>query len=141
MRLDVNGEGGPNCWPASFGGPEPDPVSGEPPFEVSGNAARFAFSYPNDDFVQTGTLYRKVMTDVDRDHLVGNIVDHLGKAQKRIRLRQTALFFKADPDYGRRVAQGLALKLDEVERLAGVTREERAYATRGDGAAKAGRGA
>jgi catalase len=30
----------------------------------------------NDDFGQPGTLYRQVMNDTDRDHLVTNIVDH-----------------------------------------------------------------
>jgi hypothetical protein len=40
---------------------------------------------------------------------IENIVDHLEKAQKRIQLRQTALFYKADSDYGRRVAEGLGL--------------------------------
>jgi catalase len=129
MRVDSNGEGGPNYWPNSFGGPAPDPVAGEPPFEVSGNAAHFAFSYPNDDFVQAGTLYRKAMTDMDRDHLIGNIVDHLGKAQGRIQLRQAALFFKADPDYGHRVAEGLGLDIEEVKRLAGLSAEQRAAAT------------
>ena len=69
------------------------------------------------------------MTDQDRTNLIGNIVDHLGGAQKRIQLRQTALFFKADPDYGRRVAEGLGLELAEVERLAGMSQEERAKAT------------
>ena len=47
------------------------------------------------------------MTDVDREHLIGNIVSHLGGAQKRIQLRQTALFCKADPECGQRVAEGL----------------------------------
>jgi catalase len=56
-------------------------------------------------------------------------LDHLGGAQKRIQLRQTALFFKADQDYGRRVAQGLGLELAEVERLAAMSHEERAQAT------------
>jgi catalase len=56
-------------------------------------------------------------------------VDHLGGAQKRIQLRQTALFFKADQDYGRRVAAGLGLELAEVERLAPMSHEERAKAT------------
>lgn len=37
-------------------------------------------------------------------------------------------------DYDRRVAQGLALPLDEVERLAKMTQEERVQATRWDGA-------
>ena len=78
---------------------------------------------------QAGNLYRKVMTDKDRTNLIGNIVDHLGGAQKRIQLRQTAVFYKADPDYGRRIADGLGLDIKEVERLAGMAQEERAKAT------------
>jgi catalase len=129
MRVDDGGGRGPNYWPNSFGGPEPDPTAGEPPFEVSGMAGRHPYSFPNDDFVQAGDLYRKVMTDMDRDHLVGNIVEHLGGAAKRIQVRQTALFFKADPEYGKKVAAGLGLDVAEVARLAGMSHEERAVAT------------
>jgi catalase len=129
MRVDGNGGGSPNYWPNSFNGPAPDPGAGEPSFELSGRAGRHRFSHPNDDFVQAGTLYSKVMTDTDRDHLIDNIVSHLGKAQKRIQMRQAAVFFKADPDYGRRVAKGLGLDSREVERLAKMTQEERATAT------------
>ena len=109
LRFDGGGGAGPNYWPNSFGGPAPDPAAGEPPFELSGMAGRYPYAFPNDDFVQPGELYRKVMTDMDRDHLIGNIIDHLGGAAKRIQMRQTALFFKADADYGRRVAAGLGL--------------------------------
>jgi catalase len=91
--------------------------------------ARHSFTHPNDDFVQAGTLYRKVMSDKDRDHLIGNIMDHLGKAQRRIQLRQTALFYKADLDYGRRVGEGIGLDVNEVKRLADMSHEERAKAT------------
>ena len=56
-------------------------------------------------------------------------MDHSGKAQKRIELWQTAIFYKADEDYGRRVAEGLGLDLKEVERLAKMSNEERAKAT------------
>ncbi len=76
-----------------------------------------------------GDLYRKAMTDMDRDHLIGTIVDNLGKAQGGIQLRQAALFFKADPDYGRRVAQGLDLDIEQVKHLAGVSSEHRADET------------
>ena len=69
------------------------------------------------------------MTDEARDHLIGNIVSHLSGAQKRIQLRQTALFYKADKDYGRRVAEGLGLSIDNVEKLAALSPEERAKAT------------
>lgn len=129
MRVDDNGGGGPNYWPHSFEGPEPDPTAGEPPFEVAGHAARQPYSHPNDDFQQAGDLYRKVMTEEDRDHLVGNIVDHLKGAQKRIQMRQVALFFKADSEYGRRVTEGLGLDIKEVERLAKMSQDERAKAT------------
>jgi catalase len=56
-------------------------------------------------------------------------VTHLGTAQKRIQSRQTALFYKADAEYGRRVAEGLGLDVNEVERLAKMSHEERAEAT------------
>lgn len=129
MRFDENGGGSANYYPNSFGGPEPDLTAGEPPFEVSGKASRKPYTHPNDDFFQAGELYRRVMTDEDRVNLVGNIVDHLVGAQKRIQLRQTALFYKADPDYGGRVAQGLDFDLKEVENLAAMSPKDRAKAT------------
>jgi len=129
MRVDAGGGGGPNYWPNSFGGPAPDPGAGEPPFEMAGPAGRHPYAFPNDDFVQPGDLYRKVMTEMDREHLIGNLVDHLGHAAKRIQMRQTAIFFKADPDYGRRVAAGLGLDIAQVERLAAMSAEDRAGAT------------
>ncbi|MGA9754589.1 MAG: catalase-related domain-containing protein [Desulfobaccales bacterium] len=79
--------------------------------------------------MQAGNLYRKVMTDQDRANLIGNIVAHLGNALQGIQFRQAAIFFKADKDYGSRVAQGLGLDVKEAERLAGMTQEERAKAT------------
>jgi len=129
MRTDDNGGAGPNYWPNSVGGPAPDPNSLEPPFEVSGQAARQAYSHPNDDFVQAGNLYRDVMTDEDRDHLIGNIVSHLAGAKKRFQLRQTALFYKADTDYGEHVAEGLGLDIKKVKNLAAMSHEDRAKAT------------
>jgi len=129
MRLDDNGGTGPNYWPNSFGGPEPDPSFAPPPVDIAGRAARHAYTLTDDDFVQAGELYSKVMTDQDRENLIGNIVAHLGGAQKRLQLRQTALFFKANAEYGRRVAEGLKLDVKEVERLAAMSQEERVKAT------------
>jgi catalase len=130
MRVDANGGGGPNYWPNSFGGPGPDPAAAEPPFTLEGQAGRHPFGHSNDDFVQAGNLFSKVMTDRGRDNLIGNIVSHLGGARKRIQMRQAAIFFKAHPDYGRRVAEGLGLDVGEVERLAAMSQEERVNATR-----------
>ncbi|EPR32334.1 Catalase domain protein [Alkalidesulfovibrio alkalitolerans DSM 16529] len=129
MRTDDGGGSGPNYWPNSFGGPAPHASAKEPGFPVHDHAGRFAYTHPNDDFVQAGDLYRKVMSKKDRDNLVGNLVDHLGNAQKRIQLRQCALFYKADKEYGTRVAQGLGLDPAEVAKLAAMSQEERETAT------------
>jgi len=129
MRSDDGGGSGPNYYPNTFNGPTPTPEVAEPPFEVTGKAARQPYSHPNDDFEQPGALYSKVMTDEDREHLIGNIVAHLGNAKKNLQMRQTALFYKANTDYGTRVAKGLGLDVNEVKRLSEMSQEERVKAT------------
>ncbi len=129
MRLDDNGAGGPNYWPNSFGGPEPDPALAPPAIDIAGMATRHAYQLGDVDFVQAGALFRKVMTEEDRAHLVGNIVGHLKNAQKRLQLRQTALFYKADAEYGEGVAKGLGLDVGQVKKLAAMSQEDRVQAT------------
>jgi catalase len=118
MRRDSGFEGAPNYYPNTFGGPEPDSRARWPDVEYSGVAGRHAYIHPNSDYVQPRALYERVMTDVDREHLIGNIVDHLGAAKGEIQLRQAALFYRVHEEYGTRVAQGLGLDVEEVERLA-----------------------
>lgn len=129
MRFDKNEGGKPNYWPNSFGGPSPDPGMTPPSIDIAGMAKRYAYELGDVDFVQAGDLYRKVMTDTDREHLVNNIVSHLKNAQKRIQLRQTALFYKSDPDYGQNVGSGLDLDMKEVKYLAAMSQEELVQAT------------
>jgi len=117
MRFDSNGKGAANYYPNSFNGPEPDMQAAEPTFEVAGVAGRHRYTYPNDDFIQPGELYRKALTEQDRNHLISNIVSHLQNANKEIQIRQTKLFAKADAEYGRRVAEGLGLEIEKPEIL------------------------
>ena len=111
MRFDSNGGSAPNYYPNSFGGPEPDIQTAEPSYEVSGKVARQHYIHPNDDFLQPGNLYRKVMTDQDRTNLVGNIVSHLSNAKKEIQIRQAKIFYKTDTEYGQRIADGLNINI------------------------------
>lgn len=104
MRTMSEHEGSPNYYPNTFGGPEPDVEAKWPTYEVKGRWGRHEYVHPNSDYVQPAALYNRVMTDVDRAHLIGNIVDHLGGAKKEIQMRQTALFYRVDSDYGTRVA-------------------------------------
>lgn len=132
MRVDGNGGGGPNYYPNSFGGTEPRPRVVEPPTGVEGEIGRHEYTHPNDDFVQAGALYSRVMSEEERSRLVANIVGHLGRAQRRIQLRQTALFYKCDVDYGTRVAEGLGLEVAQVAELAAMSQAERVRATAAD---------
>ncbi len=110
MRFDGNQADSPNYYPNSFGGPEPDITAAEPVFEVSGKVARQPYMHPNNDFVQPGNLYR-LMNDVDRDHLIGNITSHIKNANKEIQRRQIQIFYKADPEYGQRIAESLGITM------------------------------
>ncbi|MBL0062071.1 MAG: catalase [bacterium] len=129
MRTDENGVGSPNYSPNSFGGPLQEQKYSQPPVPLTGVIDRFSFELTDDDFVQPAALYRKVMSDTDRTHLIGNIVGHLKNAQPRIQKRQTALFYKVDKEYGERVAQGLGLIVEDIAKLAALTQAERVKAT------------
>jgi catalase len=75
---------------------------------LSGRVVRQKISLLN-DFQQAGERYRS-LGKVDQDHLVDNLVDSLGKADKPIQQRMIANFKKADPDLGKRVAKALKVE-------------------------------
>ncbi|WP_394325762.1 catalase [Methanobrevibacter arboriphilus] len=130
MTVDENGGKGPNYYPNSFGGAEPDETVTPPTIELKAEINRHTMPTEDVDFFQTGELWRRVLSDEDKDHLVYNIVVHLGNAQERIRYRQCALFYKADPEYGTRVAEGIGLDINKVKELSEMTQEERVEATK-----------
>ncbi len=98
--------------PNSYGGPEADPEAAS---EVSwaveaGDLGRYAYAKhaEDDDFSQAGTLVRQVMDDIDRQHLVSNIVGHAGdQVTDEVQLRVIAYWTSVDADLGARIAQGL----------------------------------
>ena len=100
--------------PNSYGGPEADPArAGTVAWTVqSGELVRSAYEKhsEDDDFGQASTLYRTVMSDADRDHLVANIVAHASdNVSEPIQMRVVAYWASVDPELGARVAAGLSL--------------------------------
>ena len=91
--------------------------------------ARHNVAVVDDDYFQTGELYRRVLDEEGRKHLISNISGHLKGAPERIQYRQTALFYKVDADYGTRIAGVLALDIERVKELSLMNDEERAAAT------------
>lgn len=110
MRSDDNGGSSVNYEPNSFGGPQASKEFEHHPWPVSGETQRSGYRDESQDFVQPGLLYR-LMSEDEKTRLVGNIVAHLGGAKREIQERQVKHFYKADPDYGTRVAQGLGLEI------------------------------
>jgi catalase len=74
---------------------------------LEGDVVRKKIGLTN-DFQQAGERYRS-LSKIDQDHLVDNIVDSLGKANKPIQQRMVANLAKADSEIGKRVAAGLRL--------------------------------
>lgn len=115
MRLDGNSGGSVNYEPNSFDGPKEDAPSKINPFEVYGEADSVV--YENDDhFTQAGDLYRLMSSD-EKDRLIKAVVNHMKPVEyDEIKLRQIEHFYKADPEYGERVAEGLGLSVPESVR-------------------------
>ncbi|MHB8630195.1 MAG: catalase [Aggregatilineales bacterium] len=113
MRFDDNGGASVNYEPNSFGGPVEDPRFREPDLKISGDANRYNHRDDNDDYTQAGNLFR-LMTNEERARLIDNIVNHMSSVPQETQLRQIGHFYKADPAYGRGVAEGLGLTIDEA---------------------------
>jgi catalase len=123
MRYHHNGNQ-PVYAPNSYGGPRADPQRYHDPswFVDAAEIMRTAYvpHKEDDDFIQARMLYRQVMSDADRDRLVGNIVSHLSQGVERfIQQRAVDEYLKrVDPDLGARVAKGLEVGRSGSTRLA-----------------------
>jgi catalase len=101
----------PVYYPNSYGGPEADPSKELPTWSVdAAEIGRYAYEKhaDDDDFVQPRALYRDVMDDTDREHLIGNIVAHASdNVSDDVQRRVIGYWTNVDPDLGARVAAGL----------------------------------
>ena len=116
-RFDGNGGAAVNYEPNSFNGPAQDAGVREPPLRLRGDADRHAPGDEpggNDDFSQAGALYRLMSAD-QQAQLIGNLVTPLKTVPRFIQVRQLGHFFRADPDYGTRVAAALGIAVDEID--------------------------
>ena len=113
--MRFSNEAQPVYAPNSYGGPQADPRRYHDPSWFVDGAEMMRAAYvahrDDDDFIQPGTLYRQVMTQTDRDHLVGNIVWHLSQGVER-NIQERAVkdyWTKVDSDLGARIAHDLGL--------------------------------
>lgn len=113
MRFDGNEGAAPNYEPNSFQGPVEDPAYRERARTITGSVDRHNHRSDSDYYTQPGNLFRLQSPDA-RTRLIGNIVASMKSVAREIQERQIRHFYKADPDYGRGVAEGLGLRTEEV---------------------------
>ena len=104
-----------NYYPNSREGqPAPDERYLDPAWNL-GQAIvdRYDSTIDHDDYTQAGNLYR-MFDDAERDRVATRIAGVLGQAREAVQMRQLCHFFRADEDYGRRVAQKLGVDLEKV---------------------------
>jgi catalase len=112
MRVDGNGGAAPNYSPNTRQGLVVDASVTEAPIELGGQTGRTEYPQAQraDDFEQAGLLYR-VMKAEERSRLIANIAGHLGGARREVQERQLVHFFKADAEYGARLAVALGIRI------------------------------
>jgi catalase len=104
--------GDPVYAPNSVGGPVADaaPFEGES-YQVTGDIVRSAYTLhrDDDDFGQPRALWEQVLTDTDRQNMIGNIVGHASAKEvtPEMKVRIVEYWSNVHHDLGAHVAKGL----------------------------------
>jgi catalase len=112
----------PNYWPNSIdSAPKPDAAFADPAWSLGQTIVdRFDSTVSHDDYTQSGNLYR-LFDDGQKERLARRIAGALGQARREVQMRQLCHFFRADTDYGMRVARALGVDMNEINAVLKVT--------------------
>ncbi len=116
-QMRVNGNAGATIGytPNSFGEWNAQPEFKEPPLELSGAADNWDFRADDDDYyTQPGKLFR-LMNPKQQQVLFENTARNMGDCSEFIKIRHIGNCLKADPAYGKGVADALGISLDKVK--------------------------
>ncbi|WP_010500255.1 catalase [Paenibacillus elgii] len=94
---------------SASGSPQEDPAYTESEAPLTGPAVRQKIE-KTDDFTQAGERYRSY-TKQEQDNLIRNLVNDLKQTGQDTQLRAICNFFRADAEYGMRLAQGLGVDI------------------------------
>ncbi len=100
-----------NYEPSMLGGLEEASIEGRAPHQQTNNGAVMSapIDRPN-NYSQADHTYRS-FEDWERDELIKNLSEALGVCDKKIQDAMIEHFTKADEDYGRRVKEGIEMKM------------------------------
>lgn len=106
MRVDGNHGSTLGYEPNSYGEWQEQPDFSEPPLDLEGSAGRWNHREDDDYYSQPGALFR-LMTPEQQQVLFENTARSVGGASEDIQLRHIDHCTKADPAYGKGVADAL----------------------------------
>ncbi len=116
MRVDGNHGGTLGYEPNSFGEWKEQPEYAEPPLALSGAAAHWSHREDDDDYYsQPGALFR-MMNAEQKAALFGNTARAMGDAPREVKVRHIGNCLKADPEYGKGVADALGIPVEEASK-------------------------
>lgn len=114
MRVDGNYGSTIGYEPNSYGEWEQQPEFAEPPLKLEGAADHWNYREDDDDYYsQPGKLFR-LMNAKQKEALFGNTARAMGDAPREVKIRHIGNCLKADPAYGKGVADALGIPLSEV---------------------------
>ncbi|AGA68511.1 catalase [Desulfitobacterium dichloroeliminans LMG P-21439] len=114
MRVDGNAGSKISYEPNSYGVWGEQPEYKEPPQALNGAADRWNFREDDDDYyTQPGKLFR-LMSPEQQKALFSNTAGAMGDASKEVKLRHIGNCLKADPAYGKGVAEALGISLEDL---------------------------
>jgi catalase len=102
----------PNSVPGSA---VEDPSKAWAKYPVSGEVGRYPHSHPNTYYEQPRTLWEKVFTETDREHLISNLSGPLSGARRDIQEGFLNHIFKIHPDYGTRLAKAIGVPMKKAK--------------------------
>ncbi|BHH86052.1 catalase [Desulforhopalus sp. 52FAK] len=114
MRVDGNYGSRIGYEPNSYGEWQEQRDFNEPPLKIDGNADHWDHRLDNDDYyTQPGNLFR-MMSAEQQKVLCENTGRAMGDAPKEVKVRHIGNCLKADPAYGKGVAEALGISLEDV---------------------------
>lgn len=114
MRVDDNYGSTLGYEPNSYGQWQEQPDFREPPLGLEGAADHWNHREDDDDFYsQPGALFRMMHAE-QQQALFDNTARALGDAPKEVKIRHIANCMKADPAYGKGVAEALGIPVSEI---------------------------
>lgn len=114
MRMDGNQGAALRYEPNSYGMWQEQPEHDEPLQKVNGDIKRWNFREDDDNYYeQPGKLFRLMKPD-EQQRLFENTARNMGCSDEIIKLRHIGNCYKADPAYGRGVADALGIAYEKA---------------------------